>query len=369
LNDLCLIERGASPRPIKDFITTEENGINWIKIGDAEEGSQYITKTEEKITKAGAEKSRRVYPGDFLLSNSMSFGRPYILKIEGCVHDGWLILRPKDQNRIDKNFLYYILGSSNVYKQFKNLATGGVVNNLNSKLVSGVKIPLPPLSVQQEIVEELNHYQKVIDGAKQVVENYQPSFETKNDWSWKSLGDVCTTFSGGTPSRDNNAYWNGSIPWVKTGEVKYETITQTEEHITEIGLKESSAKLAEPGTILLALYGQGITRGRVAMLGIKAAMNQACLAIEPSNVLDNKFLFYVLQNSYLKLRSMSIGGNQSNLSANLVQQLQIPVPPIEVQRSIVEQLNKEKEKIDQISSLIGIFENKIKSRIDSIWGD
>ena len=141
LGEVCTVERGGSPRPIDDFITTDENGINWIKIGDADE-SMYITKTAQRIKPEGMKKSRYVKPGDFLLSNSMSFGRPYILKIDGCIHDGWLVLR--DENNVfDKKFLYYYLSAPITYKKFKSMAVGGVVNNLNSDMVRKVRVPIP----------------------------------------------------------------------------------------------------------------------------------------------------------------------------------------------------------------------------------
>lgn len=143
LGEICLIERGASPRPIQEFITDSEDGVNWVKIGDASANDKFIRSTKEKIKPEGASKSRRVAPGDFLLSNSMSFGRPYIMATEGCIHDGWLLLR-EDGRRITKDFLYWVLSSEHVYRQFKRAATGGVVNNLNSQLVRDVEIPLPP---------------------------------------------------------------------------------------------------------------------------------------------------------------------------------------------------------------------------------
>ena len=165
IGDLCVIERGASPRPIQDFMTDAPDGVNWIKIGDAEVGAKYITTTKERVSPAGAAKSRRVKPGDFLLSNSMSFGRPYVMATDGCIHDGWLLLRDHS-DQLDQDYLYNILGSKLVYAQFKQAATGGVVNNLNSEIVRGVKIPLPPLAVQQEIVAEIASYQKEIKRLK-----------------------------------------------------------------------------------------------------------------------------------------------------------------------------------------------------------
>ena len=113
LGTILKIERGGSPRPIKDFITNDTDGINWIKIGDVEKEGKYIFKTKEKIKPTGIAKSREVYPGDFLLTNSMSFGRPYISKIHGCVHDGWLIFR-NPEKAFDVIFLYYLLSSNHL---------------------------------------------------------------------------------------------------------------------------------------------------------------------------------------------------------------------------------------------------------------
>ena len=122
LGKVCLIERGGSPRPISAFITNDDNGVNWIKIGDAEDGSMYINSTKEKIKPEGVKKSRMVHKGDFILSNSMSFGKPYILGVDGCIHDGWLVIR--DENNVfDKSFLYYYLGSSFIYNEFKRQKT------------------------------------------------------------------------------------------------------------------------------------------------------------------------------------------------------------------------------------------------------
>lgn len=160
IGDVCTVERGGSPRPIDKFITDDPNGINWIKIGDTN-SSMYITQTAQKIIPEGMKKSRYVQPGDFLLSNSMSFGRPYILKIDGCIHDGWLVLRDND-GIFDKRFLYYYLSSPSTYQKFKNMAVGGVVNNLNSEMVRGVTVPVPPMDEQIDIVTTLDKVTELI---------------------------------------------------------------------------------------------------------------------------------------------------------------------------------------------------------------
>ena len=150
LGDLLTIERGGSPRPIDAYLTTEENGLNWVKIGDAPEQGRYITKTEEKIKPEGLSKTRSVVPGDLILSNSMSFGKPYIMSINGCIHDGWLLLRDTN-NYFDLNFLCHLLSSDQLLSQYKSLAAGSTVNNLNKDLVSKVTINLPSI-VEQKII-------------------------------------------------------------------------------------------------------------------------------------------------------------------------------------------------------------------------
>lgn len=160
LGDLLLIERGGSPRPIKSFLTNDSRGINWIKIGDATDGSKFITGTKEKIKKEGVRFSRMVHKGDFLLSNSMSFGRPCILDIEGCIHDGWLVLRD-EQGQFDSLWLYEALSSQAVYEAFKQRVRGGVVNNLNKDLVSSVTLIVPPLALQQEFATFVSQVDKL----------------------------------------------------------------------------------------------------------------------------------------------------------------------------------------------------------------
>ena len=154
LGNICIIARGGSPRPIKDFITESADGVNWIKIGDSDKGGKYINSTKEKIKPSGVSKSRMVYAGDFLLTNSMSFGRPYILNVDGCIHDGWLVLSGY-QTAYDKDFLFLMLSSAFAYQQFCGVVSGAVVKNLNSDKVAEALFPLPPFAEQQRIVEAI----------------------------------------------------------------------------------------------------------------------------------------------------------------------------------------------------------------------
>ena len=161
LGDVISISRGASPRPISKFVTQGE-GIPWIKIGDVDPRGKFVTSSAERITSAGAEKSRKVLPGDFILSNSMSFGRPYILQIEGCVHDGWLILSNVADHWIP-DFLYHSLRTDNVQHQFAQLASGGTVRNLNSRVIESVELALPQKMLQEEIVSLLDRFDALVN--------------------------------------------------------------------------------------------------------------------------------------------------------------------------------------------------------------
>jgi len=154
LGEVCKVERGSSPRPIDKYFTNEDDGVNWIKIGDTKGVDRYIYTTKQKITKEGALKSRLVEVDDFILSNSMSFGKPYIMKTQGYIHDGWFVLRlPKD---IDTEFFWYLLASPYTMNQFISLAAGAIVKNISGDLVKRTVLPIPPLKEQQTIVQKLD---------------------------------------------------------------------------------------------------------------------------------------------------------------------------------------------------------------------
>ncbi len=161
LGEVLEISRGGSPRPILEYLTDSQDGINWVKIADATRSEKYIYSTLQKIKKEGISRSREVFSGDFILSNSMSFGRPYIMRTDGCIHDGWLLLS-KVSNRFDEDFLYNLLNSNYVQRQFESLAAGSGVRNLNIDVVKKVKVKIPTIEVQRELASIINEFDNFI---------------------------------------------------------------------------------------------------------------------------------------------------------------------------------------------------------------
>ena len=161
LSELVQIERGGSPRPIDDFITDAPNGLNWVKIGDAPTQGNYITKTAEKIRPDGLSKTREVHPGDLILSNSMSFGKPYIMGIDGCIHDGWLLIR-NTYGVFDLTFLCHLLGTPQMLSQYRSFAAGSTVNNLNKELVGNTVVTIPSITEQRVLGDYLEQLDNLI---------------------------------------------------------------------------------------------------------------------------------------------------------------------------------------------------------------
>ena len=166
------IERGGSPRPIDDFITNAPNGLNWVKIGDAPAQGNYITKTAEKIRPEGLSKTREVHPGDLILSNSMSFGKPYIMGIDGCIHDGWLLIR-NTHGVFDLTFLCHLLGTPQMLSQYKSLAAGSTVNNLNKELVGNTVVTIPSIAEQRVLGDYLEQLDNLITLHQRKLEKMQ----------------------------------------------------------------------------------------------------------------------------------------------------------------------------------------------------
>ena len=355
IGDVCTVERGGSPRPIDKFITDDPNGINWIKIGDTDD-SMYITKTVQKIIPEGMKKSRYVQPGDFLLSNSMSFGRPYILKIDGCIHDGWLVLRDND-GFFDKRFLYYYLSAPSTYQKFKNMAVGGVVNNLNSEMVRGVTVPVPTMEEQLNIVVTLDKVTKLITLRKEQLAKLDQLVKSRfielfGEWNsnpepLKSfLKDITYGFTNPMPDAEEGP-WKITAKDVVNGKVNYDTARKT----TVQAFEELTAK-SKPtvGDVLLTKDG---TLGRCAVVEEKGmCVNQSVAVLKCNEKILPKFLAILLQMPEYQgeMLKNAGGGTIKHIYITKVVDMMVIVPDIAQQLdflTFVEQTDKSKLAIQQ----------------------
>jgi type I restriction enzyme S subunit len=370
LSEVIQIERGGSPRPIENYITQSSDGLNWIKISDATASDKYIYKTKEKIKREGLHKSKMVYEGDFILSNSMSFGKPYIMKTTGCIHDGWLLLRDKQKVEIDKEFLYYLLTSPIVFKQFNILASGTTVRNLNISLVSSVKIALPPLEEQKHIVAILEKTFSKLDQSivlvKQNIEKIKRLNESalsqvfekllNKKVSKKKLVDIADVKRGKSKHRPRNdkRLYDGDYPLIQTGDIRNagKFITQFSQTYNEIGLAQS--KLWEKGTVCLTIAAN---IGDVAILGIDACFPDSVVGIH-SKTEDNIYIYYFLKSIKKQLDEKSSASAQKNLSVEKLSDFYIPIPSLAKQQQIVSHLDQLTEKNNK---LLQHYQNKLEA--------
>ena len=341
--------------------------MNWIKIGDAEVGAKYITKTKERVTPAGAAKSRRVKPGDFILSNSMSFGRPYVMATDGCIHDGWLLLR--DQSALlDQDFLYSILGSDRVFAQFKQAATGGVVNNLNSEIVRGVKIPLPPLEVQKEIVAEIEGYQKVINGARAVLDHYRPHIPIHPEWPMVAIETICTIVRGSSPRPQGDPkYFVGPVPRLMVADITRDGMYATPriDSLTELGATKS--RPMKRGDVIIAVSGNP---GQPTILALDACIHDGFVGLrELSKDVRAEYLYFALLALHVSHGSQSVGAVFKNLTTDQIREFKIALPPLATQQAIVAEIEAEQALVAANRELIARFEKKIQATLARVWGE
>lgn len=364
LGQLCLIERGGSPRPIDKYITDSPDGINWIKIGDTTE-SMYITNTKEKIIPEGMKKSRYVQKGDFLLSNSMSFGRPYILDIDGCIHDGWLVIRDT-YNLFDKRFLYYFLGSPITYQKFKGMAVGGVVNNLNIDMVKKVEVPVLSMSEQKEIADSLDKVTALISGRKTQLEKLDLLVKSRfvelfgdpetNPFGWEkvTVGEVCSSIVRGPfgSALKKEFFVEPNETTYKVYEQKHaiqKSATIGTYYVTAEKFDELRRFECVAGDILMSCSG---TMGELYQLPEgceKGLINQAlCKFTLNEKILPIVFLTYMKQTiGNLETKGSGI---QNIAAVSYVKAMPINLAPMEVQKqfaTFVEQTDKSKLAVQQ----------------------
>lgn len=364
LGEVCTIERGGSPRPINDYITDSEDGINWIKIGDAQEGSKYIISTKEKIKPEGVKKSRFVHKGDFILSNSMSFGRPYILKVDGCIHDGWLVIHDNNDIFI-KDYLYYLLANPTMYAKFSQLAVGGVVNNLNSSLVRKVEITIPPKSTQLAIVSELDKINELIRLKKEQLKDFdnlaQSLFyemfgdpvENEKGWEVKKLGDVCSQITDGTHNSPTNTE-KGDFMYVTAKNIKRDGIILDNITYVDAATHQSIYLRCNPEYGDVLYIKDGATTGIATINNLKEEFSllSSVALLKLGDEIVNYYLKAVLntQSLYNSIRSNMGGAAITRLTLVKIKAIRIPLPPRSLQHLFaqrIEQIEREKSEVQK----------------------
>lgn len=349
LSDVFDIARGGSPRPIQDYITEQPDGINWITIADASEGSKYITATKRRIRKEGAKNSRMVHPGDFLLTNSMSFGRPYIMRTSGCIHDGWLVFSKKEPN-VDQDFFFHLLESNAIYSQFERLAAGATVKNLNIELVKGVKVPLPPLSEQRRIAELLDRAEALratrrdalgqLDTLTQSIflDLFGDPATNPKEWPVGQIGDLLESASYGTSEKSGSA---GQFPVLRMNNItRTGEMDLTDLKFMDLPAAQHERYLVRVGDVLFNRTNSAELVGKTGIVLDPRPMAFAGylvrLRVDDRN--DPEYLAAFLNTAYAKkmLRGMckSIIG-MANINATEIQKMSIPKPPLDRQRAFV----------------------------------
>lgn len=374
LGDLSLfrVEGGGTPK--SDVEEYWNGGIPWATLIDLPV-SNFITQigsTQRTISELGLrESSAKMIPAhSVVVSTRATIGRIAINRVSMATNQGFKSVVIEDHTRVIPEYVAFSL--TRLVPTMDAWATGGTFKEISKSKFCELEIPLPPLEVQKQIVVEIERYQKVIDGARAVLDNYRPHIPIHPGWPMVELGELCVIKSGGTPERSNEKFWNGHIPWITTSLIDYRVIEAANEFITIEGLNGSSTWIVPKGTVLMAMYGQGVTRGKVAILGIDAAINQACAAFQlKGDSLDNGYLFRVLQSRYEDLRRISDarGGNQSNLSAQVLKEYPIPLPPLATQQAIVAEIEAEQRLVEGNRELITSFEQKIQATIACVWRD
>lgn len=370
LGDVCEI----NPKKSEISNLPPETIVSFVPMATVNEHRKSFVPTEERTLS-------EVYSGYTYFQN----GDVLLAKVTPCFENGksgiatgltnnigfgsseFFVLRP-NPDRVLSDYIYRLISTDAFIEQGKTKMTGtGGLQRIPRDFISSYSIPLPPLAVQEEIVSEIESYQRIIDGARQVVENYKPTIKIDPAWETVPLGEVCVTSSGGTPKSSNREYYeNGTINWLKSGEVANGYIYATEQKITEKALQESSAKVFPPETVVVAMYGA--TAGQVGILKIESSTNQAVCGILPNKMFEPDFLYLYLLSKHDYFVSQSTGGAQPNISQMLIRKTLVPIVPIDEQKRIVSEISIEMSIVEQNKRLIEIFQQKIKDKIAEVWG-
>ena len=386
--ETVLIEHGGSPRPIEQYLTDDENGYNWIKIGDAPEYGNRITSTVQKIISDGLKKTRRVHVGDLFLSNSMSFGKPYILDIDGCIHDGWLLIRD-EKNNYNKLYLCYILGSEYMLRQYKKLAAGTGVNNLNKELVSNTKIMVPCLDEQQKIADFLSTIDTVIEKQEATVEAWEERkkgvmqklfsqevrFKADDgsefpDWEEKKLGDISERILVGLATTVTPYYRDSGRPMFRNLNIKQGYLDDSDMLFLDDNYANSqTTKMIKTGDILTVHTGN-IGWSCIVPEKYDGALSFTTLITTVQDaVVVNSYVCSFLNSplGMYKMQNLAFSGGRANLNTSEFQKVLVPVPCLAEQQKIADCLSSLDDVIEKQKATLAAWKEMKKGLLQQMF--
>ena len=287
-----------------------------------------------------------------------------------CFNQDIIALIPAD-DRLDPRYLFAILKGRSRHILEQGIKPGVTVQSFHTGFFVQLEIPLPPLEVQKQIVAEIEGYQKVINGARAVLDNYRPHIPVHPEWPLVPLGDLFETKSGTTPSRSRKDFFqNGTIPWVKTLDLRDGPIRSTDEKITSQALEETHLSILPTGTVLVAMYGGFNQIGRTGVLEIEATHNQAMTALLPTPRVNPHFLNTILVASKDHWKMVANSTRKDpNITKTDVLAFRLPLPPIDTQKAIVAEIDAERALVAANCELIARFEQKIQATLARVWGE
>jgi type I restriction enzyme S subunit len=350
LGELSEVVRGGSPRPIDGFITTSEDGLNWLKIGDVDKEAKYVTSTAEKVRPEALSKTRVVNPGDLILSNSMSFGRPYILQITTCIHDGWIAIT-KISKKTDRDFLYYLISAPSSQSYFLDNAAGSGVLNLNADIIKALRVSFPKAPEQQKIAECLGSVDELMAAQARKVDALKthkkglmqqlfpregetqprlrfPEFQDAGEWEAKTLVDACRMQAG---------------KFVAAADIKEQNAGDLFPCYGGNGLRGFTATHTHDGVFPL-IGRQGALCGNIKLATGRFHATEHAVVATPNRGVEVVWLYYLLD--LLNLNRFATGQAQPGLSVDVLEKVAVTIP------------NDEREQ-QRIASCLSSLDNQI----------
>ena len=343
-SDLVQIERGGSPRPIDDFITDSPDGLNWVKIGDAPAQGNYITKTAEKIKPEGLSKTREVHPGDLILSNSMSFGKPYIMGIDGCIHDGWLLIR-NTYKVFDLTFLCHLLGTPQMIIQYKSLAAGSTVNNLNKELVGNTVVTIPTIKEQRVLGQYLETLDNLITlhQCKCQIDGCRFQSPLAITWEQRKVTEIGKIYIGLVTTMTKHYTDEGTL-LIRNSDIKDGKFEFGDNpiYLEKTFAEKNETRMHQIGDVITVHTGDVGTSAVITENEAKS-IGFATIVTRPNpKIIDSNYLCSFLNTDKHKKWAVSIstGDGRTNYNLGDYFELVVPVPSIAEQKKIASYIQK-----------------------------